>query len=1100
MKKKCFSILLLGAFLIASTSMFVSCKGDDYDDADLRSRVTTTATDLTSLVNEKVANVQTEIDALKNQQSALETAYKAADEALEAAIAAATNDAKGYADIQAAEAQRAAIASAQALVDEAVSNLEAALASANEKISSQGQTINGLLAVDAQLQQGINTAQAKADAAYSLAEKANAQAEANKTSIAGVAENLKTINETLSAQINVLGERVTAVEAAAAKNAADILAQETALSDLKNANDKALAQLNAKDNELQALIEANQKEIADLKTAVEEAKAAAAQALTDAKAYVDQEIAALSERFTNIDLKAYDTKLSNIEGEYKAADEALQEKITALQAKVLANESAITTINQNIAKINQMLSDLINNNINNLITSIIYQARSAWDNVYAQVKGSGAVVIKPNSNNQYILFPYNGATDVKELKVGTYNIQEYAGYLYATINPADIDATKATISLENSLGNKSAYYTLDMTNAKAANVTITRAATSKNGLWELPVKSIWESTKNPATNVDDKLYALTTSYKAYILENGASKEVEKKLYSHYAIDKQPTLATAVTAITLVGTGSTLDNAPAAGVDIQFSALEGKLVMGTGNKPVYKKYIECVSVKNSQNAEVVGAAASFNGANTGVFKKTLDAANEGGDDEIDVNCPQTLSNYKVTLRYYIWNYDGTVYSIDKVVVFNKLLWNNENATVTITPTSSAVQSEFSTEFPNFAFVKGTKGLNNTTWPQEAYYVNAKATGSAAGQTALLNGNAAITFMTQNKQTVCTNVSVVNSDAKTQLSNISNIKQMRFSYDPAALKPGTYTMTISFFDQNGFKVNIMNLTVTIKEPTAEPNPWHIPAAFDESEKLTIGWATPYPDANPNHVAQTGALYDFSGSFYKVDDAFDALGSYYIFRDNASYGSANNQTPVKYRPTATAAQPQYEMVVPNASMNEAAGQEHVYNLTAGIRFFGLSSLDSYSTEAQASSPKGWKDDFTIKFLSPIRYAILGTKDYITGKTYEGMTVESISVMYRQSVTIGNAQFSAIDPKEADDYSVKFFEGYDERIVDVQVEFAETTGNNALFSSITKNADGTFTLATSNKVSMTGPAVVKFNLVVTDVWGCVTTKQFSVTVVPNQ
>lgn len=96
-------------------------------------------------------NVEAELSALKSQSSALEEAYKKADKVLEDAIATATNDAKGYADVQAAEAQKAAIASAQKLVDNAVAKLEASLDAANKKIDENGNNIASLIAANVTL-------------------------------------------------------------------------------------------------------------------------------------------------------------------------------------------------------------------------------------------------------------------------------------------------------------------------------------------------------------------------------------------------------------------------------------------------------------------------------------------------------------------------------------------------------------------------------------------------------------------------------------------------------------------------------------------------------------------------------------------------------------------------------------------------------------------------------------------------------------------------------------------------------------------------------------------------------------------------------------
>lgn len=321
MKRKFINALLFGALIAASTGTFVSCSKDyDGDITELRTKVTTNATDLTSLVEEKIKNVSSEISALKAQQSSLDEAYKAADQALADAIANATNDANGYADIQAAEAQRAAIAAAQEMVNSAVEKLEASLNEAKQTLEALGQTvtsqgkiideqgktlseqaeslkklaedantwaealakqqalIDGLLEADKTLNTAIEAAQSRADAAYTLAEQAKALAEAaqgaadkNKADIedltkklTAVTEDLKKVNEsltTLESKLTTLDGEVKDVLKKANENATNIEALTTQLNDLKSSNEKALKQLSDKDDELQKLIEDNQSKI-----------------------------------------------------------------------------------------------------------------------------------------------------------------------------------------------------------------------------------------------------------------------------------------------------------------------------------------------------------------------------------------------------------------------------------------------------------------------------------------------------------------------------------------------------------------------------------------------------------------------------------------------------------------------------------------------------------------------------------------------------------------------------------------------------------------------------------------------------------------------
>ena len=148
MKKKFIRALLFGALIGLQATAFVSCKDYDDDINALRTEITTNASDLKSLVDEKMKNVETEISALQATANGLETAYKAADKALETAITNATNDAKGYADVQAAEAQKAAVASAQTLVDNATKKLEESLAASKQVDSAGIHIVQSLYRID----------------------------------------------------------------------------------------------------------------------------------------------------------------------------------------------------------------------------------------------------------------------------------------------------------------------------------------------------------------------------------------------------------------------------------------------------------------------------------------------------------------------------------------------------------------------------------------------------------------------------------------------------------------------------------------------------------------------------------------------------------------------------------------------------------------------------------------------------------------------------------------------------------------------------------------------------------------------------------------
>lgn len=89
MKRKFISVALFGALLAASTSVTTSCKDYDDDISGLQGQITANATNLDELVNEKVNNLTQEINSLKAQEAALETALATAKTELTATIAEA---------------------------------------------------------------------------------------------------------------------------------------------------------------------------------------------------------------------------------------------------------------------------------------------------------------------------------------------------------------------------------------------------------------------------------------------------------------------------------------------------------------------------------------------------------------------------------------------------------------------------------------------------------------------------------------------------------------------------------------------------------------------------------------------------------------------------------------------------------------------------------------------------------------------------------------------------------------------------------------------------------------------------------------------------
>lgn len=336
MKRKYFSVLLMAAMTVASTSVMTSCKDYDDDINALRTEISNNATTLTSLVTEKVNNLTTELSNLKSQQATLEKALESAQSNLEAAIKKAETDSKAYADVQAAAAQKAAIEAAKANLDDAVKAIDEAIAAANKRVDDvnskaddNATKIAGLLKADGELQKAIN--QVKADAekaaqnALDAAQAAQSTADENKAALALLSDNLTKVKSDLEKSISVLGEKVDKNTTDIAANKADADSKFEEVNSLIRTNQSAIEALQNADAELLTKIQKNQADLEDLAETVAANKVACDLNLENAKAYTDAQVAAL------------------IKGIGANAEEANATIVKAL-AQIAANKKAIGDI------------------------------------------------------------------------------------------------------------------------------------------------------------------------------------------------------------------------------------------------------------------------------------------------------------------------------------------------------------------------------------------------------------------------------------------------------------------------------------------------------------------------------------------------------------------------------------------------------------------------------------------------------------------------------------------------------------------------------------------------------------------------------------
>ena len=1062
MRKKVFSALLFGTLAVVSTGSLVSCK--DYDD-DI--------TNLQEKVDASGVDVASEISRLEGLLDNCKSASEKADQELNEAIKAATNDAKGYADIQAAEAKKAAIEASQALIEKAISDLE-----------------NG----------NLKAAKAKADEAYVLAEQVQKLAEANQKDIEKLVKDLDTTTKNLEAADKALEEKLEGtqkdLEAAKKdieKNGADIVTINEALKSLEESNDKAHKALSDKDDELKKLIEANQAAIKDI----------------------------------------IDNKLTKLEADYQAAvkaleDGAVKDNADAIKAlkdgAVKNNTDAIKNlIDVDIKNINTYL-DILAENLNNLITGLILQDEQL-ELVQAKVLSdvnktglAGKTFTKVDAEGHtHVIFPYQGAAgaDDKTLIVGQWNVERVAGPVYYTINPTNVNFTdKANIQLENSLEKTPVGLSISAPEKSDHNQIpiVSRAASNKgdNGLYQSVIT-------NSNTHLGDKhagfanSYALYTSYKQKAQDG---KVTDKKVYSKYELNISVKDAVAQTSPSIVAVGAETGGTLPATCDARYTVNHGEAMTGTFNllpqntefgkseaasPKVYRKYVEAVAVSNSGNLAQSGSTLTkllkaINDANKGVLNTIFEEDNEYFDN-IVVNIPDASGDYSfvgstVTFRYYIQNYNGTIYSKDIKVMFAKTLFNEDGMDIVHTPYISGdnttlhnLNADSKTDFQleancikvdasNKLWYEHTNKIevvakNGLKLNKVEFYAGTKTpnwTVSSAVATITMNGN--------------TSASVDNLSA----TSLEKIKNMILVYNPADVEvEKVYNLEMISYDKNGNTVSVLPIKFTMKYPNhhadlIKPNPAFF-TPFDANMndakalkgKLLTAWAN-YHKATAT-AGVYNATYNIIAAFNTPYNNADGCVISFDYTDKADYISTPSHVAkyAKYLPINTwrlnyvSAATDYTMEVPSAAVK--FGEEHEYTLQAAVECFGVKSLWYAPT------------DFKVVFKSAIAWADFKFKQ------------DAYEVEYpNHSITITENQISADDPSTSSADKINYFgTAMDSRIKTTAVKLLDTQFA-SLFKSFTVESDGIKIVTNEDVPGGVGSITsskIKFGFYVTDFYG---------------
>ena len=311
MNKKLSSALLFGALLMASTSVFVSCKDYDDDVKDLQTQIN----NLTSAVGQKETTINTSIVNLRTAITALEAmeeAYKKAD----AAVLAEAKD--------------------------AVAKAEAALKAAYE--SGDAATLNAAKAALAEAEAALQAAYQSADAEV-LAAAQQAVADAKATLQGEMkAADAATLNAALDAMTEAKTSLMAEIEAA---NAATLAAAKEAVNQAKTA--------------LEAAINANYETLvakdAELCAAILSAQTAVDQAMTLLGTKADKtELASVNNELQNT-IQNLNTLNSTVSGAVTDI-KSLQTALAAQESALKAQESALSQTNEQMAAALEQINTL----------------------------------------------------------------------------------------------------------------------------------------------------------------------------------------------------------------------------------------------------------------------------------------------------------------------------------------------------------------------------------------------------------------------------------------------------------------------------------------------------------------------------------------------------------------------------------------------------------------------------------------------------------------------------------------------------------------------------------------------------------------------
>lgn len=988
-----------------------------------------------------------------------------------------------------------------------ISDLDARLLAQDGRLKS----VESLLAADGKLTLAINDAQALAEKAYNLAEQTAATAEANKQAIKDAADNLKSIKESLEGQINTLSEKVNELSKKLADQNADITAQinslKSQLNDAKEgisangdkikANEKKIGEIVDQLTELQKQVAKNKLAVETLesnylskvnelvagqnglKTSIEGLKSAnetVNQRLESAEGRLDTiedliaSLAKSSDVTSSIDQlrQEIEAKIGKLNEEGK--DDTVASLIAGINSSITSIQGDIERIDGEITKINGLI-DVLFTDLSNLITGLIVQDYSDFNAVFAQVakynvtpNETGKTYYVNNTTEQEAYFPYKGATGGDQRHINNYTVQQYCGDVYATINPNTVSFEGQTLALLNSKDIANPEYKL--TKAVASSDKLITRAAAKNGLYKFSVYNENQNVGFLPEHVgdgNDAVYALAATNQG--LKGKDNKDIkDRRVYSKYELKFKPTNITsynrAVLSVRPISAGTLQPEAVESGVDkFCFEKLTGCQFDLVANQKVYAKYIECVGAKSASGQEDANERTNMNknaGFKTTLKESSINKVASGASVSINelfntITVNNAKNGYTYTYDYYTWDYNGAITKHQFKVIYTEAMYNENAISYEHTPASASDQTTPGTNTA-FSHTLSMTSKNNvwkdnvktiqvvgSTIPNMTVYFN-KANGAVVKTLNVLNGSSAKT-------------------ATLTTSELNNIKNLSFKYNPTTVAPGDYKFTVKFYDRNGNVVTSVDVNVTIKVPTT------LAEQIERIHRVFAGDDVILYAANNG----TNAYANMSSAFVNVGQdltANNGTGRIFFADALSNYPTTPANENTQYKPVIANNSACYthngniffdnQFVVPYVSVKN----EHIYNLTVGAKYYNLSNY--WTPQAKEGTT------FNVKVVSPIYHAI----------NFEQRPIE---LSYPQVLTLGDNVFSATNPADHSKTITYLGTNRDALIASTKIEVS--AADNIL--EVTKTVNNSFELKLKGTAGVADGQDFKLNFVVTDVFG---------------